>query len=70
MPPLMSPESAEPSIFKTGLNNFQQGMSDSKNRVAAAMLAQQLTKAAQGFATPKLMAKRADPFDLYGNYRG
>lgn len=65
-PPLMSPESQDPSLFRVGLANMQDSMKGPKGQVALALLQQQLGKIGQSFA-PVPFGHQQTPLDQYGN---
>lgn len=73
-PPIMSPEAQDPAMWNVmkanvgqGMNTFSQSMNDPKNKLVMAMMMQQLGKAGQGFAAPKLMTRQAHDTTNYGN---
>jgi hypothetical protein len=71
LPPLMAPEAQSPGLFGLGKSNFTQAMADpAKNKIANAMLGQQLSKIGQGFFAPALMQGSQRKFDSYGNPLG
>lgn len=66
VPPLMSPESATPSLFRQGMANMKESMGTPKGKVAGAMMQQQLSKIGQMFA-PAQLGHQATALDPYGN---
>lgn len=75
MPPLMSPESQSPPMWRVAQANMKDVASDPKSMIALAMLQQQLGKSAgQMMGAPGPMAggsRQGMPqFDLYGNLQG
>ena len=68
MPPLMSPESQAPGLLALGKANFQENMADpKKNKVATAMLGQQLAQIGKGIFGAQPIQRGPSPFDMNGN---
>ena len=66
-PPMMSPESQSPPLYRVAGANMNQGMKDPKAQIALAMLAQQMARMGGGGAVPMQNSGMAPKFDLYGN---